>query len=183
MLPSALSRSDWFSLGSCWAFSFQPLLPSDHRPDVAAYTPDRTSTRQTKCDARLLPASEPDRVRSGISSTTRFSRLRQGLIVLRGFLRGQSGRSAHRADRYQRDIERVRGLCFIGIQYMHNKDLRFLSRYPSRFERCLGGGSTKHGVFFELFFNALYGFGVSGFPFTAFFKALSVLSTFRQHVA
>src|SRR5947209_6556223 len=35
MLPSALSRSDWFSLGACWAFSFQPVLPSVWRPVVA----------------------------------------------------------------------------------------------------------------------------------------------------
>ena len=27
MLPSALSRSDSFSLGACWAFSLQPVLP------------------------------------------------------------------------------------------------------------------------------------------------------------
>ena len=32
MLPSALSRSDSCSLGACWAFSFQPVLPSDCRP-------------------------------------------------------------------------------------------------------------------------------------------------------
>src|SRR5437763_10003888 len=35
MLPSALSRSDWFSLGACWAFSFQPVLPSVWRPVVS----------------------------------------------------------------------------------------------------------------------------------------------------
>jgi len=29
MLPSALSRSESFSLGACWAFSFQPVLPPD----------------------------------------------------------------------------------------------------------------------------------------------------------
>jgi hypothetical protein len=28
MLPSALSRSDSFPLGACWAFSVQPVLPS-----------------------------------------------------------------------------------------------------------------------------------------------------------
>ena len=33
MLRSALSRSD-FSLGACWAFSVQPVLPSDYRPVV-----------------------------------------------------------------------------------------------------------------------------------------------------
>src|SRR5271169_2070683 len=31
MLPSALSRSDFSSLGACWAFSLQPVLPSDYR--------------------------------------------------------------------------------------------------------------------------------------------------------
>jgi hypothetical protein len=34
MLPSALSRSDFISLGACWAFSFQPVLPSVCRPVV-----------------------------------------------------------------------------------------------------------------------------------------------------
>ena len=34
MLPSALSRSDSFSLGACWAFSLQPVLPSVYRPVV-----------------------------------------------------------------------------------------------------------------------------------------------------
>ena len=34
MLPSALSRSDSSSLGACWAFSFQPVLPSVWRPVV-----------------------------------------------------------------------------------------------------------------------------------------------------
>ena len=34
MLPSALFVSDSFSLGACWAFSFQPVLPSDYRPVV-----------------------------------------------------------------------------------------------------------------------------------------------------
>ena len=34
MLPSALSRSDFVSLGASWAFSFQPVLPSDWRPVV-----------------------------------------------------------------------------------------------------------------------------------------------------
>jgi hypothetical protein len=34
MLPSALSRSDFISLGACWAFSFQPVLPSVWRPVV-----------------------------------------------------------------------------------------------------------------------------------------------------
>jgi hypothetical protein len=29
MLPSALSRSESFSLRACWAFSFQPVLPPD----------------------------------------------------------------------------------------------------------------------------------------------------------
>jgi hypothetical protein len=33
-LPSALSRSDFISLGACWAFSLQPVLPSDYRPVV-----------------------------------------------------------------------------------------------------------------------------------------------------
>ena len=32
MLPSALSRSDSCSLGACWAFSFQLVLPSVCRP-------------------------------------------------------------------------------------------------------------------------------------------------------
>ena len=35
MLPSALSRSDPFSLGACGAFSIQPVLPSVWRPLVA----------------------------------------------------------------------------------------------------------------------------------------------------
>src|SRR5436305_6853305 len=34
MLPSALSRSDSFPLGACWAFSVQPVLPSVWRPVV-----------------------------------------------------------------------------------------------------------------------------------------------------
>jgi len=33
MLPSALCVSD-HSLGACWAFSVQPVLPSDYRPAV-----------------------------------------------------------------------------------------------------------------------------------------------------
>src|SRR5579864_8753022 len=33
ILPSALWRA-MFSLGACWAFSFQPVLPSDYRPVV-----------------------------------------------------------------------------------------------------------------------------------------------------
>src|SRR5271169_1708556 len=37
MLPSALSRSDSFSLGACWAFSLQPALPSDCRPVVLLF--------------------------------------------------------------------------------------------------------------------------------------------------
>src|SRR5271169_7112152 len=37
MLPSALSRSDSFSLGACWAFSLQPALPSDYRPVVLLF--------------------------------------------------------------------------------------------------------------------------------------------------
>src|SRR5436305_5270669 len=36
MLPSALSRSDCFSLGACWAFSFQPVLPSVWRPVICS---------------------------------------------------------------------------------------------------------------------------------------------------
>src|SRR5712671_476910 len=38
MLPSALSRSDSFSLGACWAFSLQPVLPSDCRPIVLLFS-------------------------------------------------------------------------------------------------------------------------------------------------
>ena len=41
MLPSALSRSDFISLGACWAFSLQPVLPSDWRPVVRLF-PSRT---------------------------------------------------------------------------------------------------------------------------------------------
>ncbi len=38
MLPSALSRSDFISLGACWAFSFQPVLPSVCRPVVLLFS-------------------------------------------------------------------------------------------------------------------------------------------------
>ena len=38
MLPSALSRSDFISLGACWAFSLQPVLPSDYRPVVLLFS-------------------------------------------------------------------------------------------------------------------------------------------------
>jgi len=34
MLPSALSEERFVSLGARWAFSFQPVLPSDYRPVV-----------------------------------------------------------------------------------------------------------------------------------------------------
>jgi hypothetical protein len=34
MLPFALSRSDFISLGAGWAFSLQPVLPSVWRPVV-----------------------------------------------------------------------------------------------------------------------------------------------------
>src|ERR1700730_1769792 len=44
MLPSALSRSDFISLGACWAFSFQPVLPSVCRPVVRLF-PSRTWAR------------------------------------------------------------------------------------------------------------------------------------------
>jgi hypothetical protein len=37
MLPSALSRSDFISPGACWAFSFQPVLPSVCRPVVRLF--------------------------------------------------------------------------------------------------------------------------------------------------
>jgi len=37
MLPFALSRSDFISLGACWAFSLQPVLPSDYRPVVLLF--------------------------------------------------------------------------------------------------------------------------------------------------
>src|ERR1035437_6870459 len=33
-LPSALSLSDFVSLGASWVFSFQPVLPPDFRPPV-----------------------------------------------------------------------------------------------------------------------------------------------------
>ena len=45
MLPSALSRSDFVSLGACWAFSFQPVLPSVCRPVVPLFH-DRTWARR-----------------------------------------------------------------------------------------------------------------------------------------
>ena len=38
MLPSALSRSDFISLGACWAFSLQPVLPSVWRPVVLLFS-------------------------------------------------------------------------------------------------------------------------------------------------
>src|SRR6202451_4796938 len=34
MLPSALSKERLVSLGACWAFSLQPVLPSDYHPVV-----------------------------------------------------------------------------------------------------------------------------------------------------
>jgi hypothetical protein len=34
MLPSALSAERFVPLGARWAFSFQPVLPSDYRPVV-----------------------------------------------------------------------------------------------------------------------------------------------------
>jgi len=37
MLPFALSRSDSFSLGACWAFSLQPVLPSVWRPVILLF--------------------------------------------------------------------------------------------------------------------------------------------------
>lgn len=45
MLPFALSRSDSFSLGACWAFSLQPVLPSDYRP-VVLLLESRTRARR-----------------------------------------------------------------------------------------------------------------------------------------
>jgi hypothetical protein len=37
MLPSALSKERIISLGACWAFSLQPVLPSVWRPVVLLF--------------------------------------------------------------------------------------------------------------------------------------------------
>ena len=44
MLPFALSRSDFISLGAGWAFSLQPVLPSVWRP-VVLLSPSGTWAR------------------------------------------------------------------------------------------------------------------------------------------
>src|SRR5882757_1297956 len=48
MLPSALSRSDSFSLGACWAFSLQPVLPSVCRPMVLLFSSRTWARRLTQ---------------------------------------------------------------------------------------------------------------------------------------
>jgi len=45
MLPSALSEERLVSLGARWAFSFQPVLPSDYRP-VVLHLESRTWARR-----------------------------------------------------------------------------------------------------------------------------------------
>src|SRR5580704_19190246 len=57
MLPSALSRSDSYSLGACWAFSFQPVLPSVWRPAILLLqsgTRARRLTQSPELGFRLL---------------------------------------------------------------------------------------------------------------------------------
>jgi len=48
MLPSALSRSDSFSLGASWAFSVQPVLPSVWRPVVLLFESRTWARRLTQ---------------------------------------------------------------------------------------------------------------------------------------
>jgi hypothetical protein len=48
MLPSALLRSDFISLGACWAFSFQPVLPSVCRPVVLLFPSGTWARRLTQ---------------------------------------------------------------------------------------------------------------------------------------
>ena len=48
MLPSSLSRSDFISLGACWAFSFQPVLPSVCRPVVLLFPSSTWARRLTQ---------------------------------------------------------------------------------------------------------------------------------------
>src|ERR1700690_3892305 len=48
MLPSALSRSDFISLGACWAFSVQPVLPSVWRPAVLLFPSGTWARRLTQ---------------------------------------------------------------------------------------------------------------------------------------
>jgi hypothetical protein len=57
MLPSALSRSDSYSLGACWAFSFQPVLLSVWRPAILLLqsgTRARRLTQSPELGFRLL---------------------------------------------------------------------------------------------------------------------------------
>src|ERR1035438_6670215 len=48
MLPSALSRSDFISLGAYWAFSLQPVLPSVYRPVVLLWQSGTRARRLTQ---------------------------------------------------------------------------------------------------------------------------------------
>ena len=65
MLPSALSRSDSYSLGACWAFSFQPVLPSVCRPAILLLqsgTRARRLTQSPELGFGLLSLSFPGTV-------------------------------------------------------------------------------------------------------------------------
>ena len=65
MLPSALSRSDSYSLGACWAFSFQPVLLSVWRPAILLLqsgTRARRLTQSPKLGFGLLSFSLPGTV-------------------------------------------------------------------------------------------------------------------------
>src|SRR5579872_4003058 len=56
MLPSALSRSDFISLGACWAFPFQPVLLSVRRRTLRLGLSQSFAPAAPAVSGRLRPA-------------------------------------------------------------------------------------------------------------------------------